>query len=73
MVETYVYDGGNSRGDDLAAFLCGALAIGTFVFVILFSWLQKLHRKISIATPLLALLGVSGFRIEDDYSIVAWL
>jgi hypothetical protein len=40
----YLYDGANS----------GLFAAGTFIFVVLFTWLQKLHHPISSRTPLFA-------------------
>jgi len=47
----YFYDRGNSKGDDVAVLAIGLLAVGTFTFVIVFSWLRALHHKISSRTP----------------------
>ena len=44
----YLYDGANSRGNDFAI---GLHAAGTFVMVIVFSWLRNLHHKITRRTP----------------------
>ncbi|MGC0774106.1 MAG: hypothetical protein WB543_14330 [Candidatus Acidiferrum sp.] len=51
---TYLYDRGMSRGDDFAVFLGGFYAVGTFTFVVLFTWLQKAHHTISSRTSLFA-------------------
>ena len=53
----YLYDSANSKGDDLAVGLGGFFAVGTFSFVVVFAWLQKLHHPISSRTPLFALYG----------------
>ena len=52
----YLYDRGNSKGDDLAVLYIGLLAVSTFTFVVLFTWLQTLHHKISSRTPMFAWL-----------------
>jgi hypothetical protein len=52
----YFYDRGNSKGDDLAVLASGLLAVGTFAFVMLFTWLRALHHKISSRTPWFAWL-----------------
>jgi hypothetical protein len=52
----YLYDRANSKGDDFAVGLGGLFAIGTFTFVVVFTWLQKLHHAISSRTPSYALL-----------------
>jgi hypothetical protein len=52
----YLYDRGRSKGDDVAVFLIGLHAIGTLVFVIVFSWLCHIRREISERTPASALL-----------------
>ncbi len=51
----YIYDRGMSKGDDLAVGMIGLFAVGTFVFVIAFAWLNKLHHNISLRTPVLTL------------------
>jgi hypothetical protein len=51
---TYLFDRGYSKGDDLAVGLGGLFAVGTFTFVVAFTWLQKLHHPISSRTPLFA-------------------
>jgi hypothetical protein len=56
VAASYFYDRANSKGDDLAVITGGLLAIGTFVFVILFTWLRTLHRKTSWRTPWFAWL-----------------
>lgn len=52
----YLFDRGMSRGDDLAVGLIGLCAVGTFVFVIVFCGLCKLHNAISWRTTALALI-----------------
>jgi hypothetical protein len=52
----YLYDRGMSKGDDLAVLTSGLLAVGTLAFVVLFTWLRKLHHAISSRTPLFAWL-----------------
>jgi hypothetical protein len=69
LAETYIYDRGNSKGDDIAIFASGLLALGTFTFVILFTWLRALHHKISSRTPWFALL----FCLAGDLAITVWL
>jgi|HubBroStandDraft_6_1064221.scaffolds.fasta_scaffold07235_7 hypothetical protein len=51
---TYLYDRANSKGDDLTVGFGGLFAVGTFTFVVAFTWLQKLHHPISSRTPLFA-------------------
>lgn len=50
----YLYDRGMSRGNDVAVSLGGFFAVGTFAFVVVFTWLQKTHHPISSRTPLFA-------------------
>lgn len=50
----YLYDRAYSKGDDLAVGLGGLFGVGTFTFVVAFTWLQKLHHPISSRTPLFA-------------------
>jgi hypothetical protein len=50
----YLYDRANSKGDDFAVGLGGLFAVGTFTFVVVFTWLQKMHHSISSRTPLFA-------------------
>ena len=52
----HLYDRGRSKGNDLAVFLIGLHAIGTLVFVTVFSWLCHIRREISGSTPAFALL-----------------
>src|ERR1700722_1212396 len=52
----YLYDRANSKGDDFAVGLGGLFAIGTFTFVVAFTWLEQLHHAISSRTPAYALL-----------------
>ncbi len=54
VAATYFYDRANSKGDDLAVGFGGLFAVGTFTFVIVFTWLQKAHHLISSRTPLFA-------------------
>jgi hypothetical protein len=49
-----LYDGGMSRGDDFAVSLGGFYSIGAFTFVVLFTWLQKIHHPVSSRTSLFA-------------------
>jgi drug/metabolite transporter (DMT)-like permease len=66
---TYLYDHGNSKGDDIAVLASGLLAVGTFAFVVLFTGLRKLHREISSQTPLSACL----FCFTGSLLITAWV
>jgi O-antigen/teichoic acid export membrane protein len=50
----YLYDRGTSKGDDAAVALGGLFAVGTFTFVVVFTWLQKAHHTISSRTSLFA-------------------
>lgn len=50
----YLYDGGTIWGDDFAVLLGGLFAVGTFTFVLAFTWLQKLHHSVSSRTSLFA-------------------
>ena len=52
----FLYDRGNSKGNDLAVLAGGLLAVGTFTFVLLFTWLRRLRHEITWRTPLFALL-----------------
>ena len=52
----FLYDRGKSKGDDLAVLLGGLLAVGTFTYVLLFTWLRKLRHEVTWRTPLFALL-----------------
>jgi hypothetical protein len=52
----YLYDRGMSKGNDLAVLISGLLAVGTFAFVLLFTWLRKLHHEVSSRTPWFAWL-----------------
>lgn len=51
----YLYDRGMGRGNDFAVSLGGFFAVGTFAFVVMFTWLQKTHHPVSSRTPLFAL------------------
>lgn len=51
----FVYDGGNSKGDDFAVMLIGFHSVGTFVFVVSFSWFRRFGGAISLRTPTIAL------------------
>jgi len=73
----YLYDRANSKGDDLAVGLGGLFAIGTFTFVTVFTWLQKVHHSVSSRTSLFALYAcltlpvmvtvLSAGDIDDHY------
>jgi len=54
IAATYLYDRANSKGDDFAVGLGGLFAVGTFTFVIVFTWLQKTHHPVSSSTSLFA-------------------
>jgi uncharacterized membrane protein len=54
LAAMYLYDRANSKGDDLTVGFGGLFAVGTFTFVVAFTWLQKLHHPISSRTPLFA-------------------
>ena len=47
----YLYDRANSKGDDVTVGLGGLFAVGTFMFVTVFTWLQKAHHPVSSRTP----------------------
>lgn len=51
VAAAYLYDHARSKGDDITVGLGGFFGVGTFVFVVLFTWLQKLHHLISSRTP----------------------
>jgi hypothetical protein len=68
FVGVYLYDRGNSKGDDLAAFISGVLAVGTFASVVLFTGLRQLHHKISKQTPLFAWL----FSLAGSLLVTVW-
>lgn len=51
----YLYDRGMSRGNDFAVSLGGLFSVGTFSFVVAFTWLQKVHHPVSSRTSLFAL------------------
>lgn len=40
-----LYDLGRSRGDDFAVGLGGFYAAGNFTFIVVFTWLQKMHHE----------------------------
>lgn len=72
----YLYDRAASKGDDAAVGLGGLFGFGTFVFVVLFTYLQKLHHPISSRTSLFAfyaclvlpvLVTVASLSEIDDY------
>ena len=52
----FLFDRGNSKGNDLAVGLSAFFAVGTFCCVVVFSWLCQLYSRISWRTPLFALL-----------------
>ena len=52
----YLYDRANSKGDDFAVGMGGLFAVGSFTFVVVFTWLQNLHHPISSRTPFYAWL-----------------
>jgi hypothetical protein len=69
----YLYDHANGRGDDGAVGLGGFFAVGTFTFVVIFTWLQKVHHPISSSTSLFALyaclilpVAATVFLVDDD-------
>jgi hypothetical protein len=43
----YLYDRAQSKGDDFAVGLIGLHAVGSFVFIFVFSWLRNVHQRIS--------------------------
>lgn len=71
----YLYDRGRSKGDDAAIGLGGLFAVGTFTFVVAFTWLQKTHHPVSSRTSLYAfyvclvlpVLATLLFADEMDY------
>lgn len=54
VAATYLYDRAQSKGDDLTVGLGGLFGVGAFAFVVVFTWLQKVHHPISSRTPLFA-------------------
>jgi hypothetical protein len=61
----YLYDRGMSKGDDFAVSIGGFFAVGTFIFVVVFTCLQKVHHPISSRTPLFALCACLVFPVVD--------
>jgi hypothetical protein len=53
----YFYDGGNSKGDDAGLALGGFFALEIFTFVVIFTWLQKVHHPISSRAPSYAMFA----------------
>jgi hypothetical protein len=51
----YLYDRAQSKGDDFAVGLIGLHAVGTFVFIFVFSCLRNVHQRISWRTPAFSL------------------
>jgi hypothetical protein len=70
LAGVHLYDRGRSKGNDLAVFLIGLHAIGTLVFVIVFSWLRHFRREISGRTPAFALLFCVG--IAGATTLLCW-
>lgn len=73
VAATYLYDRANSKGDDFAVGLGGLFAVGTFIFVVVFTWLQKAHHPVSSSTSLFALytclilpVVATVFLVDDD-------
>jgi hypothetical protein len=73
----YLYDRANSKGDDFAVGLGGFFAAGIFAFVVVFTWLQKLHHPISSSTPLFAWFACMALAIvatalgaDPDYMLL---
>jgi hypothetical protein len=69
----YLYDRASSKGDDGAVGLGGLFAVGTFTFVVIFTWLQKVHHPISSSTTLFALyaclalpVAATVFLVDDN-------
>ena len=50
----YLYDRGMSKGDDLAVFLGGFFAVGTCIFVLVFTRLEKVRHAVSSRTSVFA-------------------
>lgn len=83
VATAYLYDRGMSKGNDLAVFLIGFHAVGTFIFVIIFTWLWNLYHRASRYTPELALflcLVATGAdtllfwdRYYSDFVVVGWV
>ncbi|HXZ27431.1 MAG TPA: hypothetical protein VEG08_05455 [Terriglobales bacterium] len=51
----YLYDRGKNDARDLAVGMTALFSVGTFLFVVLFSGLQRLHHEISARTPRITL------------------
>jgi hypothetical protein len=58
----YLYDRARSKGDDAAVGLGGLFAVGTFTFVVAFTWLRKTHHPVSSRTSLFASTYASCYR-----------
>jgi hypothetical protein len=71
VAASYLYDRANSKGDDLAVLTGGWLAIGTFVFVILFTWLRTLHHQTSWANAVARLACLFSRQRADHGFVVA--
>jgi len=53
----YFYEGGSSKGDDAGVALGGFFALGIFTFVVIFTWLQKVHHPTSSRSPSYAMFA----------------
>jgi hypothetical protein len=54
LAAMYLYDRGISKGDDLAVFPGGLFAVGTCIFVLVFTRLEKVRHSVSSRTSLFA-------------------
>jgi len=54
LAAIYLYDRGTSRGDDFAVFLGGLFSVGTCIFVLVFTRLQKVRHSVSSRTSVFA-------------------
>jgi hypothetical protein len=70
VAATYLYDGASSKGDDGAVGLGGLFAVGTFTFVVIFTWLRKVHHPISSSTTLFALYTFLIFPVAATVFLV---
>jgi ABC-type amino acid transport system permease subunit len=70
----YRYDRGMSKGDDFVIAMSGLFAVGAFTFIVVFTWLRRLHHEISSRTPLIAWLiclaaavATTGWPWDNNY------
>jgi hypothetical protein len=83
VAAVYIYDRGQSKGDDLAVFLIGMHATLLFVFVSVFSWFRKRQSEITWLTPGVASIAPLTFAVFSTvtmgdsfyfgFEVVGWI